>query len=459
MNKEDVRDRLNSAPSDWDKEGVWAMINVSEKKRRLPFLWWFCGFVAIGSLIGMFLIISLDLGGLSSEYVEVSETGKITQLEKQSNTTANTKLENPSSESLISETSVLITEKASIIRDDQSAAVINRLTGSTDMKSTVEKLGNVESGNKGSSESKSEYNATVMASNSKPAQLSKSIETNIIVELVDKTKPIKSFNSNQKEVNGREERLRQFINIAQLLSSRKGVAIQLDRSGMLNWPDELVRSRRSRWNQPKHIIQFGIGTSMGNHEFIQDDIYNRDMLEKNCLGFSSKVKCSRILQNWRLSAGLNLLIHQTNIKRSILKEDQYIKSDVDDNVYVTTSEVKYDYYNNYSFVDADLEAGYNWQLGKTYILPKGGVGFNLISWAHGDVIDENGNIFSLSEVYSVKKSQRLYYFGGLEVGIKLGDNYLIGLESTLQSKREVFSEEEIHLINAVSFNLLFSFIW
>lgn len=454
MKKQEIRDRLNANPMEWDNEGVWDKINASEKKkRRLPFFWWGTGalFIGIGIFLGVFYDSSFD--------------SKVSEADITNYNSANSKVVSSSSKKVDESTN-----RSEIIDlSDKKKAKYDGVT-----KGGVEaKIGEIKPLQiRNTTKSSNEYKNNGLENKSRTRQFAENKSTkkstssgssyrNMDYNIVGSKITVSEYqNSQNSTIDKNIVANRQVIGFSSLRSSKiNGLFLEVAKKN-LQLPNINVLEQVVEKSKLQNEFQLSLGGVEGRHQFGESDVFDRSNLEKNKLGISGKIEYARTIgENWVISSGLNLMIHKTHFNRVVLSEDQYVNSGLDDKTYLVSKETTYDYYNYYAFADLDFGLGYQFSIGGINIIPTTGLGLNLFSFYDGDAIDEVGDVISLNDVYRNPESQKVYYYGRLVLSVNLMSGYTVGLAGEIQSKRKVFSTQKLHTINPVLLQIVFSKKW
>jgi hypothetical protein len=415
---ENLKDKLNSIPQDFDREKLWSKIQDKKKKKK-RFLWfWLLPIVAAF----YFLMPTWDLSlkePLNKSLATASQISEVV-LNNQENK------ENTNEEVSVLSNSIPETSKTNdkIKKNTIESAYVKSKQNQINYQSNnsdIHKKKNLISSNNYGYNYKNENSFA-----SKDIQSQNAINN---ITLTSMTKLTLDENLS-----------RDIIGVA---SIRKLTLWQMTINSIFK--DDHLETReiqpylkqRADYDLPFYF-RFGVGVGKDIHNYKDADRKNEKELES----LTASIELEQFLtKKFSVSGALSYTRNTTNLR---FEEEQsnigFADGTLVNDRYITT----YNLYNNYTRFDAALNLKYFMEVKQLVLSPSVGFGYNISSKVDGEILVDDRQLSPLASL-GYKQSSGIFGELKMDIGYELDNNLIIGLSGNIQTKRYL-DIEEIHSI-------------
>jgi|GEM_PF-5322285 len=452
MRNEDLKNKLDQRPIDFDREALWERIESQPEEKKRGLVWWWIG-VAFLVILGLFCTRyynnktkSIALDKAITEVASDINNDDENEIYK-----ANVDKDTPSEEVK----DMTWAESESISSND--------IDNGIEIKSIEKNVGKPTP----SEAVSSDFSRQVKDSNNaifNVGSIGPIYNESATSSLISHESQMDNFSRDQTqpEINSIQE-----LNLSESITFSTdpiefvfAAKLTFSRSKIENGatPISSIKSTGVNWLSNTLAINMGIGSDM--HQFDDDEKYRRSELESNLESLVAHLSYHKyITKNWVLSMGLGYARSQTKIELTSLDSDQYVRSIQDGNTYITTTETSRKLFNQYSRWDADLSLGYEMRLGKWSFIPSVGRSINLNSTAKGDVINLDDEAIGLNDLSIYKDRTNSYWISRLNVNRSINDQIRVGLVGRVESSRSLTHSDHNHSITPVSIRFRLEWLW
>ena len=427
MRNDNLRNKLNEMPQDFDQEALWSKIDLPKKKKR-RFFWLFTSGFLMLSAFGIWYVSSTIMDQDSNVSIPTESILADSKTSSKSLDQINSKQNVAVSESLTEHTDWGLNTK-----EDQSDQSIN--------ETPIKNRQLVHD-----SEGSSQINYT----NSKMASVQKnppSISVNVALKTVPESNySNRSFLSSNKKLETSITESRPPANQKSILTIP-----------YLSYPSILLKSKSTFYKFDDMTLAMSFnpiedkkdnGTTKGweisaiglygipNHDFgSSTNASKRAHEEEGLESISTGLLGQYTVGRFQWSSGLLYNSHHTRVSNSI--EDYAVLNSISTLKQSTTTST-YNLYNSYQHVDLNFGFGYrvlslsNWQF-----VPSLWVGYSFNLKANGELFDEEDNLRSLNKLSEYADYSKWNTSLHLKIERRINESFSIGLHSYLNNRRRL----------------------
>lgn len=418
---ENLKDKLNSIPQDFDREKLWDKIQTKKKKKRFLWIWLF------PILLASYFLIPTSKISLNQKF-DKSIVNKAQFIEIESNTQENT--ENTIEDIVALNNSISDkTEAIPYVNDEQVESEQFRFIQNLEVYQTD--IGE---------------NETIK----KHDPLTKTLSEGRFGEGIIFT------TADNERLNAHENRTRNLTMDQGLNELNRRDLIGVTPIGQLslwqtinsNLPKGKLEVRdlepylieREKYDLPFYI-RLGAGAGLDNHDYKDANRINEKELESVIVSLELEQFFTKGLS---FSGGLSFTRNTTNLRfEEELSNIGFVDGSLINDRHITS----YNLYNNYTRFDATLNLKYLVRVEEFFIAPSVGFGYNLSSKVSGEFFEDGSQLIPISSL-GYKSSNGSFGEFNLDIGYELKSNIILGISGKVQTSRILDNNEE-HSINPI----------
>lgn len=431
MRNEDLKNKLDHRPIDFDREDLWNKIETRSNRKNRAFIWWCLGgliLIASGSIYTFYYLQSKVYVTSNEVDVVQNDTYNIDQSKNSRNVVEQEKQPELTEQTAVEATSAKRAQ-VNVIKDE----LVRIQTGT--QTSSIER------------EIKDENREVV---NTEVETITSTSQISLLSDLRDvdvisvKEKDLLDYRKVQFE-------LLRKIDFSSIIHNRVKIA---------NVNNQIFRPKQNALLPSKNILALNVGVGADFHSFQLEDNYRRSEIESNLESVASQVSYQRFCtENWVLSFALGFTTSQTKTELVSIEDGQYTRSLKDGNTYIETTETSRKLYNRYSRWDVDISVGYQINFGLWRFTPYIGRGININTSSSGDVIDLDNRAISFTDLSIYHNRTKGYWAGVLKFDRAIGDDLRLGLLSRFESSRILTRLDHQHSVRPSSVRLQLEWLW